>query len=66
MLTCDQSTQFVVYVWDTDITPDFFQLEREGPVNQFDIAVQETMKLLVLIGNVDIHLFIYLERPSHD
>ena len=61
-LTCDQSTQFVVYVQDTDITPDFFQLEREGPVYQFDSAVQETMKLLVLLGNVDIHLFISLER----
>ena len=35
--------------------PDFFQ---------FDSAVQETMKLLMLIGNamVDIHLFISLER----
>ena len=50
-LTCDQLTQFVVYVQNTDITPDFFQLEREGPVYQFDSAVQETMKLLVLIGN---------------
>ena len=59
-----QSTQSVIYVQDTDITPDFFQLEREGPVYQFDSAVQETMKLLMLIGNavVDIHLFISLER----
>ena len=45
-------------------TPDFFQLEREGPVYQFDSAVHKTMKLLMLIGNaiVDIHLFISLER----
>ena len=43
--------------------PDFFQLEREGPVHQFDSTVQDTMKLLMLIGNamVDIHLFISLE-----
>ena len=43
--------------------PDFFQLEREGPVHQSDSTVQETMKLLMLIGNavVDIHLFISLE-----
>ena len=36
--------------------PDFFQLEREGLVHQFDSTVQ-------LIGNavVDIHLFISLE-----
>ena len=26
--TCDQSTQSVVYVQDTDVMPDFFQLER--------------------------------------
>ena len=63
-LTCDQLTQSVIYVQDTDIMPDFFQLEREGPVYQFDSAVQETMKLLMLIGNtvVDIHLFKSLER----
>ena len=38
--------------------PDFFQLEREGPVHQSDSAVQETMKLLMLIGNavVDINI----------
>ena len=50
-LTCDQITQSVVYVQDTDVMPDFFQLEREGPVHQFDGAIQETMKLLMLIGN---------------
>ena len=63
-LTYDQLTQSVIYLQDTDITPDFLQLEREGPVYQFDSAVQETMKLLMLMGNamVDIHLFISLER----
>ena len=44
--------------------PDFFQLEGEGPVYQFDSAVQETTKLLMMIGNAvhHIHLFISLER----
>ena len=44
--------------------PDFFQLERDGPVYQFDSAVQDTMKLFrMLIGNavVDNHLFTSLE-----
>ena len=43
--------------------PDVVQLKREGPVHQFDSTVQDTMKLLMLIGNavVDIHLFISLE-----
>ena len=43
--------------------PDFFQLERKGPIHQFDSIAQDTMKLLMLIGNavVDNHLFISLE-----
>ena len=59
-LTCDQLTQFVRTLI---ICQTSFSL-RDGPVYQFDSAVQETMKLLVLIGNavVDIHLFISLER----
>ena len=68
-LTCDQSTQSIVlYVQDTDIigkasSINFFKLEREGPVHQFDSTVQDAMKLLMLIGNavVYIHLFISLE-----
>ena len=62
--TCNQSTQSIVYVQDTDIALDFFQLEREGPVYQFDSVVQETMKLLMLIENavVDIHLFTRLKK----
>ena len=62
-----QSTQSIIYVQDTDITPDLFQLEREGPVYQFDSVLQETMKLLTLIGNaiVDVHLFISLITSSY-
>ena len=37
--------------------PDFFQLEREGPVHQSDSVVQETMEMPWF----DIHLFISLE-----
>jgi len=45
----------------------FCPLEREGPVHQLNSLVQDTMKLLTLIGNaiVDIDLFIPLVEASH-
>ena len=62
-LTCDQSTQSIVLCLGHWYLLDFFQLEKEGPVHQFDSTFQDTMKLLMLIGNavVDIRLFISLE-----
>ena len=53
----------LLFMSRTLIIPDLFQLEREGPVHQFDSVVQEAMKLLMLMGNavVDIHLFISVE-----
>ena len=44
-LTCDQSTQSIVYVQDTDICQTSFSLRER--VHHFDSIVQDTMKLLM-------------------